>query len=160
MRVRYLPRIAAAVACAGLIAAVTGQAANPAAAAFDAARAFADVESMVKMGPRPLASDALEANRRYIEEQLRAAGLQPSRDEFIAATPIGDIEMANIIARVVPADGAPAQPRIVLASHFDTKLFSGVDFVGANDGASSTAILLEIGRVMILGQVEQICLYL
>lgn len=148
MRVRYLPRIVAVVSCVGLVVAVVGQTANPAAAAFDAERAFADAEAMVALGPRPLDSDALEANRRYIEEQLRGAGLKPVRDEFAAATPIGDIEMANIIARVAPRAGAPAEPRIVLASHYDTKLFSGLDFVGANDGASSTAVLLEIARAL------------
>lgn len=155
MRVRYLPRIVGVVACVGVVAAaavVAGQTAeqtvNPAAAAFDAARAFADAAAMVALGPRPLGSDALEANRRYIEEQLRAAGLEPVRDEFTAATPIGDVDMANIIARVTPRDGAPAEPRIVLASHFDTKLFKGVNFVGANDGASSTAVLLEIARTL------------
>ena len=154
MRVRYLPRIVAvaavvvtaAIAATGVTAVAAGQAA--AVGSFDEARAFADAAAMVALGPRPLDSDALEANRRYIEEQLRAVGLEPERDEFIAATPIGDIGMANIIARVAPRAGAPAEPRIVLASHFDTKLFAGVNFVGANDGASSTAVLLEIARAL------------
>jgi Zn-dependent M28 family amino/carboxypeptidase len=38
--------------------------------------------------------------------------------------------------------------RIVLASHFDTKLFREFRFVGASDGASSTAALLELARVL------------
>jgi len=148
MRARLFPRIFVVAAAFGVVAVVVAGQAVPAVAAFDEARAFADAAFMVGLGPRPLESEALEANRRYIDEQLRAAGLEPQRDEFTAATPIGDIEMANIIARVAPGDGAPAAPRIVLASHFDTKLFSGVDFVGANDGASSTAVLLEIGRAL------------
>jgi len=148
MRVRYFPRIVAVAAAAGLVVAVAAGQAVPAVAAFDQDRAFADAETMVALGPRPLGSEALEANRRYIDEQLRAVGLEPERDEFTAATPMGDIGMANIIARVTPRDGAPSEPRIVLASHFDTKLFNGVDFVGANDGASSTAVLLEIARAL------------
>ena len=104
MRVMYSPRIvvgtAAAVAVA-VVAAAAGQEV-PAVAAFDEARAFADAAAMVAMGPRPLDSDALEANRHYIEEQLRAVGLEPQRDEFTAATPIGDVAMANIIVRVAP----------------------------------------------------------
>ncbi|HEX4913276.1 MAG TPA: M28 family peptidase, partial [Vicinamibacterales bacterium] len=38
--------------------------------------------------------------------------------------------------------------RIILASHFDTKLFRDVRFVGASDGASSTAALIELARVL------------
>ncbi len=148
MRVRYLPRIVAVAVAVGAVAAASARQAVPSVAAFDEERAFADAATMVELGPRPLGSDALEANRRYIEEQLRAVGLEPERDEFTAATPIGDVEMANIIARVAPRDGAPTGTRIVLASHFDTKLFEGLDFVGANDGASSTAVLLELARVL------------
>ncbi len=148
MRVQYFPRTAVFVAATGVVAAAAAGQTLPAVAAFDETRAFADVEAMVELGPRPFGSDALEANRHYIDEQLRAVGLVPRRDEFIAATPIGDVEMANIIVRVAPRAGAPAEPRIMLASHFDTKLIDGVDFVGANDGASSTAVLLELGRVL------------
>ena len=149
MRVRHLPRIVAvAAATVSAVAVVAGGQAVPAVAAFDQARAFADAEAMVGLGPRPLDSDALEANRQYIEAQLRAVGLEPQRDEFTASTPIGDVQMANVIARVAPRQGAPAEPRVVLASHFDTKLFTGLDFVGANDGASSTAVLLELARVL------------
>ncbi len=52
--------------------------------------------------------------------------------------------MVNLIATI------PGQrpDRIVLASHFDTKLFRDFRFVGASDGASSTAALLELGRVL------------
>jgi Zn-dependent M28 family amino/carboxypeptidase len=52
--------------------------------------------------------------------------------------------MANIIATIP----GRRPDRIVLASHFDTKLFEDIHFVGANDGASSTAALLELGRVL------------
>ncbi|NKB89221.1 MAG: M28 family peptidase [Acidobacteria bacterium] len=129
-------------------ASASASAQSDAVAAFDQARAFSDVTTMVGLGPRPLGSDALEANRAYIETQLREAGLDPVRDEFVGSTPIGEVAMANIIARVAPRAGAPTDTRLVLASHFDTKLFDGVDFVGANDGASSTAVLLELGRVL------------
>jgi Zn-dependent M28 family amino/carboxypeptidase len=42
--------------------------------------------------------------------------------------------------------------RIVLASHYDTKRAPQFTFVGANDGASSTAALLELGRVLAASQ--------
>ena len=52
--------------------------------------------------------------------------------------------MVNLIA-TIPGQRAD---RIVLASHFDTKLFREFRFVGASDGASSTAALLELARVL------------
>ncbi len=53
--------------------------------------------------------------------------------------------MAEIPSRDDAADG----PVILLAGHYDTKLFDGVDFVGANDGASSAAILLALAPALI-----------
>ena len=52
--------------------------------------------------------------------------------------------MANVVARI---PGARAE-RLILASHYDTKLFRDFRFVGANDGGSSTAMLLELARVL------------
>ena len=119
-----------------------------AARAFDGERALAHAKAMVDMGPRPLGSAALEENRVYIEEALRSYRLLPARDPFTAATPIGEVEMANIITTVPAANGETEGQVIVLSGHFDTKLFEGVDFVGANDGASSAGILLELARVL------------
>ncbi len=120
----------------------------PQAAAVDGERALAHAAAMVALGPRPLNSEALEANRVYIEEQLAALGLTPWRDEFTADTPIGPSAMANILVEIparggVP-EGVPDGPIILLAGHYDTKRFDGVEFVGANDGASSAAILLAL----------------
>ena len=52
--------------------------------------------------------------------------------------------MVNLIG-TIPGKSAD---RIILASHFDTKLYREVRFVGASDGASSTAALLELARVL------------
>jgi Zn-dependent M28 family amino/carboxypeptidase len=52
--------------------------------------------------------------------------------------------MVNLVATIP----GTRPERIVLASHFDTKLFTAFRFVGASDGASSTAALLELGRVI------------
>jgi hypothetical protein len=139
--------VVGAVLAASAAAGATAQEA-PGETSFDAARAFADARTMVELGPRPLGSEALERNRAFIEAELRASGLEPWRDEFDADTPIGVVPMANIVATVPAASGTSEGRRIVLASHFDTKLFEGIEFVGANDGASSTAVLLELGRVL------------
>ena len=63
---------------------------------------------------------------------------------FIGMTPLGEVSMANVIATIP----GKRRERLVLASHFDTKLYREFRFVGANDGASSTAALLELGRVL------------
>lgn len=132
----------------GFPAASTGQA--PAAGAFDGARAWKDLTAQVAFGPRPAGSPALERTRRYILEQLEAAGIQARRQAFVAATPIGEIPMANIIGTIP----GRRKERIALASHFDTKLARDFRFVGANDGASSTAALLELGRALTRRQRE------
>jgi len=59
-------------------------------------------------------------------------------------TPLGEVSMANVIATIP----GKRPDRLAIASHYDTKLFREFRFVGANDGASSTAALLELGRVL------------
>lgn len=119
-----------------------------AAVEFDQQRAWRDVEALVALGPRPAGSDALEAARIYIEQELAQAGLEPIREPFVADTPIGEIPMANIYVDLMAPDTAdgPA-PVIVVCTHIDTKILD-FEFVGANDSASGTAVLLELARVM------------
>jgi Zn-dependent M28 family amino/carboxypeptidase len=111
---------------------------------FDGARAWEHLQRQVAIGPRPAGSAALEQTRTYIIDQLKAAGIETTRQVFIAATPIGEVSMANLIATIP----GRRPDRIVLASHYDTKLARDFRFVGANDGASSTAALIELGRAL------------
>src|SRR5687768_10021181 len=112
--------------------------------AFDGKRAWRDLERQVAFGPRPSGSAALQKTRDYILAELKAAGIETRLQGFTAQTPLGEIAMANVIATI---PGKRAE-RIVLASHFDTKLFRDIRFVGASDAASSTAALLELGRAL------------
>jgi glutaminyl-peptide cyclotransferase len=127
--------------------AACGGQANSAAALrpFDAARAWRLLEEQVAIGPRHAGSPGAEATRALIERELRAAGLEPVREAFLAQTPAGPIEMCNVWAEVPARE--PGAPRVVLGSHFDTKRL-GASFVGANDGGSSTAVLLELARAL------------
>jgi hypothetical protein len=153
--VRRRPRTAAAAlvlvlaGCATVAgtAACGGQASSAVSAArpFDAARAWRLLEEQVAIGPRHAGSPGAEATRALIERELRAAGLEPVREALRAQTPAGEIEMCNLWAEV-PAREAGA-PRVVLGSHYDTKRL-GPQFVGANDGGSSTAVLLELARAL------------
>ena len=118
--------------------------APPAAASFDSSRAWAHLRRQVDFGPRPSGSAALTRTRDYILGELEAAGIEARQQPFIARTPLGDVSMANVIAAIP----GRRPDRIALASHFDTKLFRDIRFVGASDAASSTAALLELGRVL------------
>lgn len=111
---------------------------------FDSARAWAHLERQVAFGPRPAGSPAIERTRQYLLDQLAAAGIAARRQPFSARTPLGEVAMANVIATIP----GRRPERLALASHYDTKLFTQFRFVGANDGASSTAVVLELGRVL------------
>src|SRR4029079_806656 len=54
----------------------------------------------------------------------------------------------NLIARFPGKDKNAAPPTFILCSHYDTKIFDGARFVGANDGGSSTGLLIELARVL------------
>jgi glutaminyl-peptide cyclotransferase len=97
---------------------------------------------MVAIGPRPAGSAALRQTRAYITHQLSSYGLTVQEQPFTATTPAGQIEMVNLIVRL---SGARAD-RVLLTGHYDTKLLP--NFVGASDGASSAAILIELARVL------------
>ena len=109
---------------------------------FDAQRAYAHMEKVVGFGPRPSGSPAIKKTQDYIISELKSYGLKVSEENFNGQTPKGAIPMKNIIAEL------PGQkPEVVIISgHYDTKIMP--NFVGANDGGSSTAALLETARVL------------
>ena len=111
---------------------------------FDSKRAWDHLQKQVSFGPRPSGTPAIVQTRRYIIDQLKAVGIESKEQMFIGMTPLGEVSMANVIATIP----GKRSERLVLASHFDTKLYREFRFVGANDGASSTAALLELGRVL------------
>jgi glutaminyl-peptide cyclotransferase len=109
---------------------------------FDAARAYNHVKKMVELGPHHSGSEAIKKAQEYIEKEFKSYGLNVSEDNFEAVTPRGTVPMKNIIGEL-PGE----KPDIVLITgHYDTKLQSG--FVGANDGGSSAACVLEMARVL------------
>ncbi len=112
--------------------------------AFDSSRAYQHLRQIVSIGPRPAGSAALEATRRYFRDQLKQVAIATSDQPFEAQTPIGLVRMTNLIASIPGA----RPDRLVFAGHYDTKLFRDFPFVGANDGGSSAAFLLELARVL------------
>jgi Zn-dependent M28 family amino/carboxypeptidase len=111
---------------------------------FDSTRAYTHVREQVALGPRPAGTPANQKTRDYIIKTLAAAGYKTVEQSFEARTPIGTVTMTNLIA-TLPGERTE---RILLTSHFDTKPIDEFRFVGANDGGSSTAALLELARVL------------
>ena len=109
-------------------------------------KALAHVQQLVDLGPRPSGSEALEKSRLYIADQLHRSGWQVTRQAFTDETPRGRIQFVNLIAQF--PEKRNAAPLFLLCSHYDTKTFDAIKFVGANDGGSSTGLLLELARVI------------
>ena len=116
----------------------------PALLSFSGERAMQHVRRQVEIGPRPPDTPALEKTRNYIINELKSYGLRVFSDEFTAKTPFGEKRMVNIVGDI-PGE---TKDYILLASHYDTKLYDDMRFVGANDPAASVGTLLEIGRVL------------
>jgi Zn-dependent M28 family amino/carboxypeptidase len=112
------------------------------AADFSGASAFKYTQTAVAMGPRPSGSAANRQLQAYIRTQLRMLKCEVTEDPFVGKTPKGNIPMTNIIAKFPGKSGKA----IMVTGHFDTKVFPGRHFVGANDGGSSTGLLLELAR--------------
>ena len=107
-------------------------------------KALAHVQQLVDLGPRPPGSEAIEKSRIYIEKQLQSWGWKVTRQSFTDDTPRGKMNFVNLVATYREA----ATSQFLLCSHYDSKFFDTVRFVGANDGGSSTGLLVELGRVL------------
>ncbi len=108
---------------------------------IDSARAMKYVKEIVAFGPRPIGS----ANHKKVEGYIMShlSGDVVEEDVFTADTPEGKFPVRNIIAKFPGTrDGI-----IVIASHYDTNYpLRKTSYIGANDGASSSALLLEIAN--------------
>src|SRR5262245_33181763 len=112
--------------------------------AINGERAMDHVRKQLDLGPRPPGSPELAKTRDYIINELRNYGLVVSTNEFSASTPVGERRMTNIIGEI-PGE---SKDIILIASHYDTKLYKDMRFVGANDPGASVGTLLEMGRVL------------
>jgi hypothetical protein len=116
----------------------------PAAPRFDSNRAWEHLRQLVALGPRPAGSAAIDQSRRYIKDQLAAADLTVVEQAWDDQTPLGSVRMVNLVATIPGA----RKDRLIFAGHYDTKRFREFRFVGANDGGSSAAFLIELARVL------------
>jgi len=118
---------------------------------FSGQRAMENARLQVECGPRAAGSPELAHARERITTALQASGWNTELQQFTTPTPNGPVQMVNVIARFPLESGnraGLASQKVIVASHYDTKLFRTISFVGANDGASSTGALLELARVL------------
>jgi glutaminyl-peptide cyclotransferase len=111
---------------------------------FDSSRAWEHLRQLVAVGPRPAGSAGIEQARKYITSRLAETGVAVTEQAWTDRTPLGAVRMVNLIG-TIPGSG---KDRLVIAGHYDTKRFSEFRFVGANDGGSSAAFLIELARVL------------
>ncbi len=120
------------------------QAAPPASSTggFDGQRAYQYVADLAAIGPHSAGTDGSHRAQAYIIGKLKSFGCPVDQEDFHTPSPIGTVAMENIVAKV-----PGASPDIVLlTTHYDSKLIPG--FVGANDGGSSTGVMLEMARLL------------
>jgi glutaminyl-peptide cyclotransferase len=112
--------------------------------AFRGTAALAYAHRAVSFGERPSGSDEISRLREWMVSELKPLGGQLTEDRFTGQTPAGPVPMVNLILKFAGTSGKA----IVISGHYDTKRIPMVHFVGANDGASSTAFLIEIARAL------------
>jgi len=128
-----------------------GRGVAPASSQFDGKRAYEHVLAQVDLGPRPVGSDALVKTAEYIEAHLESVGWQP----FRIAGEFRGLPILNVLAETKQPPRSAAR-RILIGAHYDTRPVADRDpiaarrtepILGANDGASGVAVLLELARV-------------
>jgi hypothetical protein len=123
----------------------------PIPAEYDADRAYEYLRQVAAIGPRPSGSPGMIRQQQMLEEYFQAAGAEVEMQAFPIRHPeTGEqIEMVNVIARFRPE----VEKRYLICAHYDTRPYPDRDpvnprgvFVGANDGASGVAALMEMAH--------------
>jgi Zn-dependent M28 family amino/carboxypeptidase len=113
--------------------------AAPAQTHFNGARAYEYARQLVAIGPRWPTSPGHAKAEAWLRGQFQHDQLE--EDTFTADTPIGFVPMRNFIVRFPGKKNGV----IVLATHYETNYWlKNINFVGANDGAATTGLLLAI----------------
>ncbi len=120
---------------------------------FSGSRAMKHLEDICDLGPRPSGSPGMDAQRSMLVKHFRAAGARVSGQAFKAVDRRTGrpVHMENLVVTWHP----DRTDRVLLGAHYDTRPFPDRDpvdpqgtFVGANDGASGVAMLMELARFM------------
>lgn len=118
---------------------------------FDGERAYTHLESVMQFGPHPTGSEEIVLVGDLIIEHLEATGWEVVTQEFVHDAVGVPFPVRNIIAK--RGEG----PITMLASHYDSRLWADNDpdphkrqnlIPGANDGGSSTSVLMEYADML------------
>ena len=113
---------------------------------FSGDAAYAHLQALAAIGPRASGTPGNEQARAYIRKELENLGLAVTERQYAGpAGPDGQAQQAFNLIATIPG----ASPQLfVLTAGYDTRPFDSFRFVGANDGASAPALLLELARVI------------
>jgi len=122
---------------------------------FDGSRAFSYLEAICEIGPRISGTDGMHRQQELLEKHFRDLGGDVRYQEFDVPHPQSGqpVRMRNMIVHWHPQ----ATQRILLCCHYDTRPFPDreatpalrqMPFIGANDGASGAAVLMELAHHM------------
>jgi glutaminyl-peptide cyclotransferase len=120
-------------------------------AAFDSGSAWSYLQAQMAFGPRPVGAPAHEKLKDYLAAELRKSSADVQLQQW--TDPTINLPLTNLIARF-PGKGSGS---VLLAAHWDTRPIADQDpdpanhskpIPGANDGASETAVLLQMAQVL------------
>ncbi len=128
---------------------------KPSAEPIDGDRAYGYLKAICNFGPRKAGSKANTQQREYVAAHFKKMGATLTEQKYATRDPItGDrVDMVNLIGSWQP----DRTERVVIAAHYDTRPFpdpardpdnADVPFIGANDGASGVALLMEMANHM------------
>ena len=133
--------ISAALGLAALSVALTTSLHADRGSTFYGARAYEHVRHLVEIGPRPPDSDGIRRAQAYIIGQLKSFGCPVEEHDFHASTVLGNLAMKNIVVKLHGTNSGI----ILYTTHYDTLRMR--NFVGADDGGSGTATMIELARL-------------
>lgn len=124
-------------------------------AKFDEQRAFGYLQRICRIGPRITGSPGMSQQQALLAEHFKGLKAEVRLQSFDAPHPLGGgpVRMGNLIVSWHP----DAKQRVLLACHYDTRPYPDREvnpfrrrdiFLGANDGASGVALLMELGNQM------------
>ncbi len=122
-------------------------------ASFSVDRAWRDLRALTEVGARPVGSRGNDQARDYLRAELENLGVEVESWEVDYANAGGtssgadtpEIRVTNLSA-IIP--GTQSQDRFLLVAPFDSRSYDDFEFIGANDGASGAAVVLEIARAI------------
>lgn len=122
-------------------------------APLDSARAFGYLQQLCKIGSRTTGTAGMITQQKLLQDHFEKLGGKVVWQSFTHKHPLNNapVEVKNMIVQWRPE----LKERVLLCSHYDTRPLPDRDpknpkglFVGANDGGSSTALLMELGHAM------------